>query len=584
MSKGMIIFIVVVCIVVLALAIAMNFNNRNLNQIKSHKVGDGQHGTARWATPKEITDAFVNISFQPDKWRQGKHLPEREGLILDKIERGRNIFARVDTSDSHTLILSSSGGGKTTFFLYPNLEYSCATGMSFLVTDTKGDVFRDYATIAEKYYGYKTHIIDLRRPMNSGAYNMVHLVNKYYDLYRTTGNTSYQAKAERYAKITAKTIVRLKGFDGGGQNAFFYDAAEGLIASVILIVAEFCEPKERHIVSVFKIVQELMKPDPAYPVKKEEFPITYLQTLMNLLPADHKAKWLAGAAQNSPPEAMASVLSTAMSRLLSFIDSELEQIVCFDSDVDAEQFCTEKTAVFIVFPENDAPKHFIVSLFVKQLYNESIEKASTAEKNSLDKRVYFFLDEYGTMPKFEDAELMFSAGRSRNIFQVPMVQSLSQLEKNYGREGAAIIEDCCQNVMFGGLSPLCSSADKLSRSLGNQTVLSGAVSHNSRKGQASSGISYQMIKRPLMMPDELKDMEKGSWILEKTGFHPMKTKMDRFNRWGIKLEEPYTIPANSARTVHYADIQEILFAVKEKYGRTESQINGKRKLSTEYFN
>lgn len=584
MSKGMIIFIVVVCIVVLALAIAMNFNNRNLNQIKSHKVGDGQHGTARWATPKEITDTFVNISFQPDKWRQGKYLPEREGLILDKIERGRNIFARVDTSDSHTLILSSSGGGKTTFFLYPNLEYSCATGMSFLVTDTKGDVFRDYATIAEKYYRYKTHIIDLRRPMNSGAYNMVHLVNKYYDLYRTTGNTSYQAKAERYAKITAKTIVRLKGFDGGGQNAFFYDAAEGLIASVILIVAEFCEPEERHIVSVFKIVQELMKPDPAYPVKKEEFPITYLQTLMNLLPADHKAKWLAGAAQNSPPEAMASVLSTAMSRLLSFIDSELEQIVCFDSDVDAEQFCTEKTAVFIVFPENDAPKHFIVSLFVKQLYNESIEKASAAEKNSLDKRVYFFLDEYGTMPKFEDAELMFSAGRSRNIFQVPMVQSLSQLEKNYGREGAAIIEDCCQNVMFGGLSPLCSSADKLSQSLGNQTVLSGAVSHNSRKGQASSGISYQMIKRPLMMPDELKDMEKGSWILEKTGFHPMKTKMDRFDRWGIKLDEPYTIPTNSARTVHYADIREILFAVKEKYGRTESQINGKRKLSTEYFN
>jgi type IV secretion system protein VirD4 len=52
----------------------------------------------------------------------------------------------------------------------------------------------------------------------------------------------YKARAERYAKITAKTVVHMEGFDGGGQNAFFYDAAEGLIASTILLVSEFCEP------------------------------------------------------------------------------------------------------------------------------------------------------------------------------------------------------------------------------------------------------------------------------------------------------------------------------------------------------
>ena len=45
------------------------------------------------------------------------------------------------------------------------------------------------------------------------------------------------------------------------KNAFFYDSAEGLIASVILLVSEFCPKEERHIVSVFKIILELLEKD-----------------------------------------------------------------------------------------------------------------------------------------------------------------------------------------------------------------------------------------------------------------------------------------------------------------------------------
>ena len=34
-------------------------------------------------------------------------------------------------------------------FLYPNIELACASGMSFISTDTKGDVARNYGTIAK---------------------------------------------------------------------------------------------------------------------------------------------------------------------------------------------------------------------------------------------------------------------------------------------------------------------------------------------------------------------------------------------------------------------------------------------------
>ena len=121
---------------------------------------------------------------------------------------------------------------------------------------------RNYGSIAQECYGYRVGVIDLRNPTRSDGFNLLHLVNKYMDLFKEDPNTLlYKAKAERYAKIISKTIITA-GMDGQsfGQNQFFYDAAEGLLTATILLVAEFCPPPERHIVSVFKIIQELMAP------------------------------------------------------------------------------------------------------------------------------------------------------------------------------------------------------------------------------------------------------------------------------------------------------------------------------------
>ena len=42
----------------------------------------------------------------------------------------------------------------------------------------------------------------------------------------------------KYAKILAKSIVSPEGNSDHGQNAFFYDAAEGLLSSTVLLLAE----------------------------------------------------------------------------------------------------------------------------------------------------------------------------------------------------------------------------------------------------------------------------------------------------------------------------------------------------------
>ena len=534
----------------------------SLRQIKNKTAGNGQHGTARWASSREIHKTYKVVPFEPKTWRRDeKRRPTEQGIIVGCESRGNETLALVDSGDVHCMMIGAAGVGKTAFWLYPNIEYACATGMSFMTTDTKGDIMRNYGSIAEKYYGYRISVIDLRNPMRSHGNNLLHLVNKYMDLYAGTNEVQYKAKAEKFAKIISKTII-LSGMEGGnfGQNAYFYDAAEGLLTASILLVSEFCKPAERHIVSVFKIIQELLAPGKGR--NRNQF-----QQLMEKLPADHKAKWFAGAALNTAEQSMASVMSTALSRLNAFLDSELETILCNDTEIDAERFCKEKSAIFIIMPEEDSSKYFMVSLLIQQLYREIL---AVADENGgkLKNRVVFYCDEFGTLPKIESAEMMFSASRSRRVSIVPIIQSFAQLEKNYGKEGAEIIIDNTQLTVFGGFAPNSESAQTLSKALGSKTVLSGSVSQS--KNDPSR--SLQMIERPLMTPDELKALPKGTFVVTKTGFYPMKVKLKLFFKWGIEFEkEPYVVPMRDASTIAYASREALTEAIQAKYPLKEKK-------------
>ena len=176
----------------------------------------------------------------------------------------------------------------------------------------------------------------------------------------------------------------------------------------------------------------------------------------------------------------------------------------------------------------------------------------------LKKRVVFYCDEFGTMPPF-DVLPLFSAGRSRKLTLVPIIQSLAQLEKNYGKEGAEIIADNCQDTIFGGFAPNSQTAETLSKALGSRTVLTGSIS----KGKDSNSQSLQMAERALLSPVELKSLPKGEFVVMKTGTHPMRTKLQLYFKWGIKFEEPYQTPERAQREVYYAGKEELLMNIKK---------------------
>lgn len=300
MPSGIVTLIIVTgSMLALFIIISTVGNHYSLNRIKNKTVGQGQYGTARWATKKEVKKTYKRIDFQPNEWRNNPDSrPTEQGIVVGCKNRKKGTTAMVDTGDVHALMIGAAGVGKTTYWLYPCIEYACATGMSFLSTDTKGDIVRNYGTIAEKYYGYKISVIDLRNPTRS-----------------------------------------------------------------------------------------------------------------------------------------------------------------------------------------------------------------------------------------------------------------------HGKDGADVIIDNTQLTIFSGFAPNSTSAEMLSKALGSRTVMSGSVS----KSKNDPSQSLQMIERPLMTPDELKSLPKGTFVVMKTGFYPMKVKLKLFFKWGIKFEEKYEVAGNGNREVHYANRSELFNNIIQTY-------------------
>ena len=80
--------------------LSMMSHHYTLGNIKSRTVGDGQHGTARWATDKEIKQTYAHVPFKVREWRSGQNL-----LIW-------SVFEKIPQSARPTLRYISPGFGQ----------------------------------------------------------------------------------------------------------------------------------------------------------------------------------------------------------------------------------------------------------------------------------------------------------------------------------------------------------------------------------------------------------------------------------------------------------------------------------------
>ncbi len=525
-ALGMRCFLAVAIAAVVAMAIAFS-DNKSLDNIKMRTAGNGQYGTARWATSKERNDMYPHIAAGS---------ATKSGVV---IEYDKTSF-RVDASDNNLMILAPPGAGKTKDFYIPSIIYNCrvnrntnGAGASMIIVDVKGEEYRETAEIARQS-GYTVRSLDYRHPLTSDMNNMLHAVNLQIDRMRAATTEQerilHRARAERHAKILSSAIMNtaeVKTAGGTESSQFFNTTAEGLITAMILVVSEYGTDAERHLPSVFRLMIELNGLVQSEDMQNDTVQKSRLKELLSVLPEDNRAKLFAGASMNADVRTSMNIFSSAMAKLLNFVDSELEQMICGHSEgFSPEEFVEQPTIIYLVVPDEDSTRHLFSSLFIRQMLTDLLSYANEQDDLALPRKVLFFWDEFGNSPAVKDLATQFTAARSRGIRLIIALQSLAQLEERYGRSVAKIIRDATQMTMFSFVAPTATeTAQELSRALGKFTTQAGSRS----KGEKNSSQSRQLIGRELMMPDEIMQLPIGTFVVMKSGRHPIKTNLKPFN-------------------------------------------------------
>ena len=155
----------------------------------------------------------------------------------------------------------------------------------------------------------------------------------------------------------------------------------------------------------------------------------------------------------------------------------------------------------------------ILSLFI-----EITGKQILSLPDNRDRRIFFFIDEFGTLANMPTIPTMLTNGRSKGMSIWIAIQDIGQIEKLYGREIAqTIINSCASSFTFAVNDP--NTADFLSRKIGEREIKETNVSHTD--GQSSSSTTSQQTRQErAVLPSEILGMP-NLCVLTKLSGYPL---------------------------------------------------------------
>lgn len=330
--------------------------------------------------------------------------------------------AYVDTTDSHTIIFGATGSKKTRLLGMPGVELLSRAGESFMVTDPKGEIFEKTAANVSKR-GYQLICLNLRDLGKGETWNPLSLPYDYY-------HKGEKGKAIEMLSEIARMLAGHKEDD-----PFWSNSTADILTGLMLVLLESGEKSECHIKSVLSIWEQYLSERDAFIKRIKD---TYGKTVITrkFASLDNESNKTVGSIE--------SLVATALNKI-----SANEEFVEFLSQdgLKFDLITEQKTAIYLIIPDENQFYHFIASLFMEQLYEVLIKEAQKNNSFKLKIRMNYIIDEFANIPVMQNMDSMITAGRSRNIRFNLIVQSKMQLEDRYGAV-ASVICDNCNNWVY----------------------------------------------------------------------------------------------------------------------------------------
>lgn len=518
-------------------------NPKKLMQVKDGNQNEIYTGLeqAHFETQKEIETNFNIVSYDD--------LPnlDIEGIPIIA-EEGKKDYKITFAKPAHTLIIGTTGSGKTTTFINPTVQILANTKgkPSMLISDPKGELYALHAKSLSKR-GYDVKVLDLRNPYCSIRWNPL---EKPYEMYQEMLSLEDKVvvnEEEGYYVFEDKIYYDVNEKNAAVQvrkQAIFDEVYEDLndICSVLCPVKSKNEPiwesgaKNFILAITLAMLEDSEKPELG--MTKEKFNFYNVMKIATNTQNDcedlieyfagrspiSKSVSLSKQVLDASDKTRGSYLSTIFDKLSLFSDMSICSLTSAN-EIDLGEIATKPTALFLQIPDEKETRHTLAGMVILQTYKALVAKANTYPDLSLPRSVYLLLDEFGNLPQIHKLEQMITVGRSRKIWLALVVQSYAQLAKVYDDKSADIIKSNCNIQIFIGTTDL-KTIDEFSKKCGNYSIIQKNVSFSSSNSGVGSSISVK--ERPLIYPTELQQLnsakDMGNAIVNIFGFPPVKSK------------------------------------------------------------
>lgn len=381
-------------------------------------------------------------------------------------------------------------------------------GDSFFVNDPKKELYRSF-----HYYlkdkGYNVILLDLRKPWTGDCWNPMTSVIKLID------ENKYD-EAEMFARDIATALVP----DNKASEKLWTDGERSVITALILIVASSdCDEEQKNLYSCYQILSTLGQPrdDDSVP----------LNDYFNALPIDHIARKAFGAVALSTDRTRMSFYVSAATTLSLFSSSYIAKQTC-TSNFDITSFSSNKTAVFMVVPDEKDYMNPLASLFIDEIYRVLSMVSTNLESGTLLRRFHYFIDEFGSLCKISGMQKKAGIARGKNQLFHLYVQDYGQIEEIYGKEVCNTLKANC-NLLIYISTQLYSTAEEISKMTGTKTIITNSTSENTGGSiffTEHGSKSKSLMGQPLISAYDLMHLKDGQALIIRMRMSPLLTKLE----------------------------------------------------------
>ncbi len=479
-------------------------------------------GYSRWATNKEMQKELKKVNPKSDTL---------ESAGIPFINNDKEMW--VDDGGYHSLIIGSTGAGKTQLIVHPMMKILAKNSESMIVTDPKGEIYLESVNEL-KERGYEIVVLNFREPKKGNAWNPMVLP---YEIYKN-------GDKDKAIGLVDDLAVNIMHDDSGeGKDPFWENSSASYFSGLTLALFEDAKPEEVNLNSINTLTT----------IGEQKINgSTYVKQYFDSKNQDGIAYTNASGTLQAPNDTKNSILSVFKQKIKVFTTRESISEMLSYSDFDMRDIGRKKTAVFLIVQDEKKTYHPLVTIFLKQCYESLVEVAQESPGGKLKHRTNFIMDEFANMPPVKDFDAMISAARSRNIRLNMIIQNFSQLTEVYGKSTGETIRGNCGNLIYL-ISTEVAALEEISKMCGDK---------KSKKDDKTAST-------PLITVSELQRLKEGEAIILRLRTNPFKTKlkhnykMIKENAWG-KNYDLGTFITREEKQVKTFDVKEIVDEIVKK--------------------